>query len=69
MRIKGIIRQHRRDFHATYQCEHCGFEHEGRGYDDGYFHSTVIPAMECPECGKASGVQSSTPTVPSGVVL
>lgn len=55
MRIKQILNQHRRDFNAIYECEHCGHEHEGSGYDDANFHNNVIPAMECEKCGKTSG--------------
>jgi ribosomal protein L37AE/L43A len=55
MRIKEIISQHRRDFRAIYECEHCGFTYEGSGYDDSYFHQSVVPKMECPKCGKAAG--------------
>ena len=52
MKIKKITSQHRRDFSAVYECEHCGAESEGSGYDDAYFHETVIPMMECQKCGK-----------------
>lgn len=52
MKIKQIISQHRRDFTAIYECEHCGHEHKGGGYDDTNFHQNVIPDMECPECKK-----------------
>lgn len=53
MKIKKILDQHRRDFRADYECEHCGhIEHNKPGYDDAYFHNTVIPDMVCPECGK-----------------
>ncbi len=52
MKIKEIKRQFRRDFTAVYECEHCGFEREGGGYDDDNFHENVIPKMECPSCGK-----------------
>ena len=55
MRIKEIISQHRRDFTAIYVCEHCGHEHKGNGYDDTFFHQTVIPDMKCPECKKKAG--------------
>ena len=55
MKIKTILSQHRRDFYAIYECEHCGHTHEGSGYDDAYFHNTVIPDMVCPECGKKAG--------------
>jgi len=56
MKIKKIISQHRRDFDAIYECEHCGHTYEGSGYDDSYFHQTVIPAKECPKCGKKADV-------------
>lgn len=71
MRIKRKVNQSRRDFTAIYVCEHCGAEKEGRGYDDDYFHRNVIPAMECPDCGKVSPDDAPTtaPDVPAGVVL
>lgn len=50
MKIKKILSQHRRDFTAIYECEHCGFEEESSGYDDAYFHNNVIPSMNCPKC-------------------
>jgi len=52
MKIKKITSQHRRDFRAIYECEHCGHEHEGSGYDDANFHNNVIPTFECQQCGK-----------------
>lgn len=55
MKIKNIESQNRRDFHAIYMCEHCGYEKRGYGYDDNYFHRNVIPAMKCDECGNAAG--------------
>lgn len=54
MKIKTITSQHRRDFRATYECEHCGHEHEGGGYDDANYHENIIPAMLCPKCEKKS---------------
>lgn len=54
MRIKSIISQHRRDFQALYECEHCGHEKKGSGYDDTNFHRNVIPKMECPKCNKTA---------------
>ena len=50
MRIKKIISQNRRDFKATYECEHCGKEENGEGYDDAHFHQNVIPSMICRGC-------------------
>lgn len=55
MKIKKILSQSRRDFHAIYECEHCGYEEEGYGYDDAHFHQNVIPDMECSACGKKAG--------------
>lgn len=54
MKIKEIVSQHRRDFRAIYECEHCGTTHESYGYDDANFHNNVIPKMECKVCGKIS---------------
>ena len=52
MKIKKKLDQHRRDFTAIYECEHCGHTEERSGYDDAYFHKEVIPDMECGKCGK-----------------
>ncbi len=54
MKIKKKLSQHRRDFRAIYECEHCGHEEEGYGYDDRNFHENVIPDMECTKCGKTA---------------
>jgi len=54
MKIQKIISQHRRDFTAIYECEHCGFTEERYGYDDDNFHQNVIPKMKCEKCGKKS---------------
>lgn len=53
MKINKIISQHRRDFVALYECEHCGNTHKGSGYDDNHFHTNVIPTIVCTSCGKA----------------
>lgn len=52
MKIREIIYQHRRDFKAIYECEHCGAAYEAGGYDDYNFHNNVIPNMKCPHCGE-----------------
>lgn len=55
MRIKEITWQHRRDFEAIMECEHCGEERvEKHGYDDTFYHKNVIPKMECEKCGKVA---------------
>jgi transcription elongation factor Elf1 len=55
MRINKIISQSRRDFTAEYVCDNCGATHVGSGYDDTFFHQTVIPKMVCKTCGKTAG--------------
>lgn len=55
MFIREIKWQHRRDFEAEYECEHCGERCISRGYDDTNFHQNVIPTFECPACGKVAG--------------
>jgi ribosomal protein L37AE/L43A len=54
MKIKEITDQIRRDFHAIYECEHCGTIYKGTGYDDTNFHVNVIPHMKCKSCGKTA---------------
>ncbi len=54
MRIRQILSQHRRDFTAEYECEGCGHIEKANGYDDAYFHGTVIPAKKCLGCGKSA---------------
>jgi len=55
MKIQKITSQHRRDFRAIYECEHCGQTASGGGYDDDNFHRNVIPQMKCGACGKTAG--------------
>lgn len=68
MKIKEIISQHRRDFRAIFQCEHCNAEYEMGGYDDANFHNNVIPQFECRECGKkaADNYRPLTTKYPEG---
>lgn len=54
MRIKEITSQNRRDFQAIYECESCGHEEKGYGYDDANFHENVIPKMTCTKCKAVS---------------
>lgn len=71
MHVKKKTSQDRRDFRAIYQCQHCDHEVEAYGYDDANFHQNVIPAIECPECGKTAdaGTPTTTPDVPAHVVI
>lgn len=52
MRIKQILHQNRRDFTAIFICPFCGNEEKLEGYDDTYFHTSVIPKMKCSKCSK-----------------
>lgn len=53
MKIQKITSQSRRDFSAIMECEHCGHtEINNYGYDDDFYHRTVIPEMQCKQCGK-----------------
>ena len=55
MKIKQINSQHRRDFWADLECEHCGHVVKNHsGYDDQYYHESVIPTIKCPKCGKTA---------------
>ena len=71
MKIKKILSQHRRDFKAIYECEHCEHTHEDTGYDDTHFHKHVIPAMKCKECGKKAPAdfQPRSPKHPANKLL
>lgn len=53
MKIQKFLSQHRNDFTATTECEHCGAtETLTTGYHDAYYHEHVIPGMHCRACGK-----------------
>lgn len=53
MKIKTITSEHRNDFSAIMECEHCAATRKNRsGYHDGNYHDNVIPAMHCRKCGK-----------------
>lgn len=69
MHIKKKLSQHRRDFQAIYQCEHCNHEYEDYGYDDLYFHQEVIPNKKCRSCGLTATAQTSAPSIPAHVVI
>lgn len=69
MKIKEIMSQHRRDFRAIYECQHCGAEEVGHGYDDAFFHEQVIPAMKCGKCGKQGNEVTSTASIPAHVAI
>lgn len=56
MKVKKILWQHRRDFRAIYECEHCGNTEEQAGYDDDNFHENVIPQWTCTKCGEKAPV-------------
>ena len=54
MKITQITSQNRNDFCADMECEGCGMNyHLTSGYNDGYYHQSVIPNMKCNGCGKS----------------
>ncbi|MCL1974617.1 MAG: hypothetical protein FWG61_00480 [Firmicutes bacterium] len=69
MHIKRIIWQYRRDFRAEYECEHCGNILTDRGYDDTFFHTSVIPDMTCPLCDRQAddSYRPLAPKYPDGM--
>jgi hypothetical protein len=62
MIIKKMLSQYRRDFQAIYECEECGHEEIGDGYDDTNFHENVIPRMKCGACDESSRSLGKVPT-------
>jgi len=70
MKIKKVTWQHRFDFVADMECEHCDHTAElTTGYNDGFFHEKVIPAMLCKECGKNRAGGSETTNSELGVMV
>lgn len=70
MKILQITSQHRRDFTADMICEHCEHVERGvSGYDDSYFHTNVIPDMDCKKCKKSSpkNYQAQATKYPEGL--
>ena len=51
----------RNNFTAIYRCEHCGYKVPAWGYNDDYFHNTVVPNVHCESCGKKSNGQMLQP--------
>jgi len=60
VKIKKITDKNKRDFKAIFICEHCGNEEERFGHDDTFFHTKIIPNMQCEKCGQASPVKKKT---------
>jgi rubrerythrin len=71
MKIQQIVSQYRRDFTAIYECEHCFNTYTSSGYDDVYFHGSVIPNMKCPACGQTADISYKplSTTYPEGVTV
>jgi hypothetical protein len=58
VKILKILSQHRNDFVADMECEHCGDVWRNNcGYLDNNYFVNVIPAMHCQKCGKNSAGQ------------
>ncbi len=53
MKIQKITFENRNDFCAILECEHCQATQELKsGYNDAYYHNSVLPAIKCKTCGK-----------------
>lgn len=53
MKIQKITDTYGNNFRADMECEYCGnIQKLTTGYNDGYYHNNVIPAMTCTACGK-----------------
>jgi hypothetical protein len=53
MKIKQVTWQHRFDFEAILECEHCDSTQLLKtGYDDSYYHNKVLPSVTCIKCKK-----------------
>lgn len=53
VKINKITSQHRNDFWATVECEHCSvIVEKWSGYDDHHYHTHVMPKSHCKGCGK-----------------
>lgn len=64
MKIIKMLSQHRRDFTCKMECESCGNQiTNNSGYDDSYYHESVIPNMKCSKCGNST-VSAGKPIEP-----
>lgn len=54
MKITKFISQNRRDFTAEFICEGCNEVAILSGYDDSYFHQSVIPDIKCKKCNESA---------------
>jgi len=53
MKIHEITWQHRNDFRAILECEHCQSQQDLiDGYSDQNYYSEVLPKIVCVSCGK-----------------
>lgn len=54
MKIKEITWQHRNDFSAILECEHCDNDSQilKTGYSDTYYYTKVLPSITCAKCKK-----------------
>jgi ribosomal protein S27E len=60
MFIERYTHRHRSDFYAVLKCEHCGGNQDLKsGYDDAYYHDSVLPAIKCKACGQSRTPQES----------
>lgn len=64
MKIKSLKEGNGRDLYGKLECEYCGTEEKlSGGYDDGFWHGMVLPAMFCSSCGLNRDGDARTPEV------
>lgn len=51
MKIQTIRDQLRNDLYGTLVCEHCGASQKFVGYNDHFWHRSVLPNVRCNACG------------------
>lgn len=69
MIIQKITDEHRNDFSAILECEHCGATSLlTSGYHDNRYHTKVIPAFMCEKCSKRRDGQMPTDENQNGFV-
>ena len=55
MEIKTYTFEHRNDFKAILECEHCGHEQPlNNGYNDDFYFEHVLPKIACKSCGRST---------------
>lgn len=64
MRIISLNGSIGRDLYGMLECEHCAKQQRlGGGYDDAFWHTSVLPAFHCLSCGMNRAGERKSPEV------